>query len=335
MGGRSMLSNHRLTLFVLFFTLMLATTARAEWLREEREAMGTRIAVELWTEDTKAGETAMNAVFTEFDRLDEMMNPWNAASELSRINREAAKGAVTTTPEIVEVIARAAHYSALTRGAFDISFASVGQHYDYREGDKPSEKERANGKANIDYRAITLDEKARTIAYTLPGLQVDLGGIAKGYAVDRGISLLEEAGITAAVVSAGGDSRILGDRGDRARTVGIRHPRKDDEFVVLIPLADTAISTSGDYERFFVEDGVRYHHILDPKTGDSARKVQSVSILAARSIDSDALSTAVFVMGARDGLALVNTLPGIDAIVIDGAGKLHYSRELLRSVDNP
>ncbi len=295
--------------------------------------MGTLIAVELWTEDAAAGKAAIQNVFAEFDRLDAMMNPWNPASELSRINREAARGPVATTAEIVEVVARAAHYSQLSGGAFDISFASVGRHYDYRAGDRPGAEQRAAGQASINYRAIALDEKAGTIAFELPGLQVDLGGIAKGYAVDRGIDILMAAGIEAAVVSAGGDSRILGDRGDRPRTVGIRHPRKDGEFAVLIPLSDTAISTSGDYERFFIEDGVRYHHILDPKTGDSARAVQSVSILAPHAIDSDALSTAVFVLGVRDGLALVNRLPGIDAIIIDGAGKLHYSQELLRSAE--
>ena len=335
MGGRRMKTGCRLIPCLLSCALLFAGAARAEWMRDEREAMGTRIAVELWTEDAVAGRTAMDAVFAEFERLDLMMNPWNPASELSRINREASKGPVSATPEIVEVVARAAHYSTLTNGAFDISFASVGQHYNYREGDQPNKEERSTGKANINFRAIVLDAEAQTIAFELPGLQVDLGGIAKGYAVDRGIALLIDAGIEAAVISAGGDSRILGDRGDRPRTVGIRHPRKDDEFVVLIPLADTAISTSGDYERFFMEDGVRHHHILDPKTGDSARAVQSASILAQRSIDSDALSTAVFVLGVKEGLALINTLPGVDAIVIDGAGKLHYSQELLRSSENP
>ena len=177
--------------------------------------------------------------------------------------------------------------------------------------------------------AILLDVDERSIAYRKPGLQVDLGGIAKGFAVDRGIALLRTHGIQSAVISAGGDSRILGDLGDRPRTIGIRHPRRQDEFVVLIPLADTAISTSGDYERFFMKDGVRFHHILDPGTGRSAQGVQSASVLAAHAIDSDALSTTVFVLGVAAGLELVNRLPGVDAIIIDGDGKLHYSADLL------
>jgi len=315
--------------------LALPVLATAEWHSSNRELMGTKVTVELWSTDDAKAATLTNEVFAEVKRLDLMMNPWNPGSELSRINREGAKGPSVTTGEIITVVERALVYSTLTNGAFDISFASVGQHYDYRKGEAPGQAVLETDRKNIDYRAIVLDAKNNQLHFTKPGLQVDLGGIAKGYAVDRGIEILRAAGVESAIVSAGGDSRILGDLGDRPRTVGVRHPRKEGEFAVLIPLADTAISTSGDYERFFVEDGVRYHHILDPKTGDSAREVQSVSILAARAIDSDALSTAVFVMGVTDGLALVNTLPGIDAIVIDGAGKLHYSRELLRSVDNP
>ena len=220
----------------------------------------------------------------------------------------------------------------MSEGAFDISFASVGQYDDYRAGKAPSDEKVAETRANIDYRAIVLDSEKRTISYRLDGLQIDLGGIAKGFAVDRGIDVLMQAGVVAGFVSAGGDSRILGDRGDRPRVIGIRHPRKEDEFVVMIPLADTAISTSGDYERFFMDGDVRVHHILDPGSGRSAGIVQSASVLAPRAIDSDALSTTIFVLGTDRGLALINRLPGVDAIIIGAEGKLHYSAGLLREV---
>jgi len=321
---------------LLLCLYLVAPAAGAEWLREERDLMGTRVTVEFQADDQGRAASLAESVFAEFRRLDRMMNPWNPDSELARINREAAAGPVATTPEIIAVVQRALHYSAVSGGAFDISFASVGQYYDYRAGEAPDEAQLRAGRANIDYRAIVVDAGRGEIRFLKPGLQIDLGGIAKGYAVDRGIDILRAAGIASAVVSAGGDSRLLGgahdERGDRPRTVGIRHPRKKGEFAVLIPLADTAISTSGDYERFFIADGVRYHHILDPKTGESARAVQSASVLAPEAIDSDALSTTVFVLGVRKGLALVNSLPGVDAIIIDGEGKLHYSDDLLRSV---
>lgn len=317
--------------FAVLFYIIATNAVKAEWLKDQRELMGTQISVELWADDIESGNKAIRRVFDEVLRLDEMMNPWNPKSELSRINREAADQAVVTTPEIIEVVSRALYYSQLSDGAFDISFASVGQHYDYRLGRAPDEKTLLSSKGNIDYTAIRLDPVASTLFFAKPGLQVDLGGIAKGYAVDRGIEILQGAGIVAAVVSAGGDSRILGDLGNRPRVIGIRHPRKKDEYAVVVPLADTAISTSGDYERYFVEEGVRYHHILDPQTGRSAGDVQSASVITARAIDSDALSTTSFVLGVEKGLELINSLPGVDAIFIDGQGKMHYSAELLLS----
>lgn len=309
--------------------LLLPLRLHAAWLSESQEWMGTQVTVELWCDDEVLGKKATREVMAEIERLDLMMNPWNPASELARINREAPGNAVVTTPEIIEVVQRALHYSRLSDGAFDISFASAGQHYDYKTGIAPDAELLEQDKDNIDYQAIDLNVESRSIAYTKARLQIDLGGIAKGYAVDRGIEILRKYGIASAVITAGGDSRILGDLGDRPRTIGIRHPRKNDEYIVLIPLADTAISTSGDYERFFLKDGVRYHHILDPETGRSVAGVQSASVMTELAIDSDALSTTVFVLGVERGLELVNGLPGIDAIIIDGEGKLHYSAELL------
>jgi thiamine biosynthesis lipoprotein len=314
--------------------LMLALPAvqvRANWFSEDAQLMGTSVSVELWGEDEARSRQLIAAVLAEFQRLDLMMNPWNPASELARINREAGHAAVVTTPEILWVVERALHYSRLSEGAFDISFASVGQHYDYRQGRAPGAAVIARDRENIDYRAIELDQDAGSIRFAKAGLQVDLGGIAKGYAVDRGIDILRRAGVESAVISAGGDSRILGDLGDRPRTIGIRHPRNKNEYAVMIPLADTAISTSGDYERFFMQGEVRVHHILNPDTGRSAQGLQSASVLAPLAVDSDALSTTVFVLGVERGLQLVNSLPGVDAILIDGAGKLHYSAELLLS----
>lgn len=309
--------------------LLLPLQLNAAWLSESQELMGTQVIVELWSDDDALGKKATREVMAEIERLDLMMNPWNPASELARINREAGRETVVTTPEIIEVVQRALLYSQLSEGAFDISFASAGQHYDYKTGVVPDANLLEQDRDNIDYQAVNLNVVSRSIAFTRPGLQIDLGGIAKGYAVDRGIQILRKHNITSAVITAGGDSRILGDLGDRPRTIGIRHPRKNDEFIVLIPLADTAISTSGDYERFFLRDGVRYHHILDPDTGRSVEGVQSASVMTDLAIDSDALSTTVFVLGVERGLALVNGLPGVDAIIIDGDGKLHYSDELL------
>lgn len=313
------------------FLLSLTAEVNAEWLQRTEAIMGTEVAVELWADSRVEGEQAITAVMAEMHRIDALMSPYIESSELSMLNQQAAVEPVAVSQELFALIEKSLWYSKISEGAFDITFASVGQLYDYREGSHPDEKTLNQAAALIDYQGLIMNKTERTIKFSQQGIRVDLGGIAKGHAVDRGIEILQRQGIKAALVSAGGDSRIMGNRGDRPWVIGIKHPRKKNEQAIKIPLVDTAISTSGDYERFYIKDGVRYHHILNPSSGKSIEAVQSVSILAPLAVDSDALSTTVFVMGVEKGLALVSRLAGIDAIVIDGSGKLHYSNELLLS----
>jgi thiamine biosynthesis lipoprotein len=177
---------------------------------------------------------------------------------------------------------------------------------------------------------VKLDADHSTASFLRPGVRIDLGGIAKGYAVDRSMEILGKAGIGSALISAGGDTRVMGKRWEQPWKVGIRDPRNRDGLISVIPLEDAAISTSGDYERFFEEDGVRYHHILDPSSGQSAHEVHSTSVIGSNATDTDALSTSVFVMGVEAGLALINSLADIEAIIIDNQGQLHYSDGLAR-----
>ena len=296
--------------------------------------MGTSVAVELWTSDVEQGRALTRAVLDEMRRIDRLMSSYRSGSELSRINQAAANGPVTVSTELLALIKRALDYSVMTAGAFDITYASAGQHYDYRRSDKPDSTQLSAALPAIDYRHVLVDEASSTIRFLHPGVRIDLGGIAKGYAVDRCIMLLHSAGIGHALVSAGGDTRVLGKRWKRPWQVGIRDPRKQG-IVTMIPLEDAAISTSGDYERYFEQDGVRYHHILNPGTGDSAREVQSTSIIGQSATDTDALSTSVFVLGVTKGLELINRLPDTEAIIIDNQGLLHYSDGLLRVAQQP
>ena len=183
------------------------------------------------------------------------------------------------------------------------------------------EKERSN----IDYRLVKLDRAAGTVSFAKEGVRINLGGIAKGYVVERGVDLLRHRGIENAIVTAGGDSRLLGDRRGRPWMVGIRDPRNDGEVTISIPLVNEAISTSGDYERYFDEDGVRYHHIITPSTGEPAGGVQSATVFGPDAVITDALSTSVFVMGVERGLTLIGTLPDYESIVIDAEGQVFYS----------
>jgi thiamine biosynthesis lipoprotein len=159
-------------------------------------------------------------------------------------------------------------------------------------------------------------------------MRIDLGGIAKGYAVDRGIAILQARGVQHAVVTAGGDTRIIGDRFGRPWIVGIRHPDDKSKVITRIPLIDTAMSTSGDYERFFDENGVRYHHIIDPKTGHSASKVRSATILGPTAMQTDGLSKTAFVLGADEAIKIIERLPDFDAIFVRPDGKVLYTKGL-------
>jgi FAD:protein FMN transferase len=306
----------------------VAAPSQAGWFSRDEAIMGTAVHVELWASSRAQGDAAVAAVMAEMHRIDHAMSPHKPTSELSRINRDAPSQAVPLGAEMFALIARAVAFSDLSGGAFDITFASVGNLFDYRAGTAPDASALALGRAAIGYRHLLLDERARTLRFAKPGMCIDLGGFAKGHAVDGSIALLERMGIRHAIVSAGGDSRVLGDKLGQPWMVAIRDPRHADAVAAVLPLEDVAISTSGDYERFFERDGVRCHHLIDPATGASPTAVRSVTILADDGLTSEALSKSVFVLGVERGLALVEAQIGCDAVVIDAQGALHFSSGL-------
>jgi FAD:protein FMN transferase len=305
---------------------------RGGWVRRDEAIMGTAIHVELWCAELRHGEAAAAAVMDEMHRIDRAMSPHKPDSELSRINREAARRPVPLSDEMYSLLEQALGYSRLTHGAFDISYAAVGQLYDYRQRVRPGAAELERARALVGWQHLALDPQARTLRFGLQGMRIDLGGFAKGHAVDRAAALLRRRGITSALISAGGDSRVIGSRAgadQRPWTVAIRDPRREGEVVAVLPLEDVSVSTSGDYERYFDDGDERVHHLIDPATGCSPHHVHSVTILAADGLASEALSKAVFVMGVQRGLALIDTLPGTDAVVVDAKGALHASSGLL------
>ncbi|MEO8309294.1 MAG: FAD:protein FMN transferase [Pseudomonadota bacterium] len=317
-----------LSIFVLLCAIAHSAEVKAEWLYREEPIMGTRCAVELWAVDHAKGEAAMDSVFADMRRIDVLMSTYKPDSEVSRVNAGAAQAPVAISVELFNLLQTAQQYSRLSNGVFDITYASVGYLYDYRAHVHPSGQAIAAALPSIDYRQLKFDPVAHTVAFGKPGMRIDLGGIAKGYSVDRGIELLKAQGIGRAMVNAGGDTRVMGDRFGKPWMIGIRHPDRKDEVVLRMPLEDAAFSTSGDYERFFDEGGVRYHHILDPKTGMSPHSVRSVTIIASNATRTDGLSKTVFILGPEKGLAFINSLPDADAIVIAADGKVSYSKGL-------
>ena len=317
----------RLFAFLLLWTA-LAGVAHAEWITRNEAIMGTRCAVELWSDDPARGEAAIASVFDDMKRIDRLMSTWKEDTEISKVNREGSLHPVKISKELFRLLQVSVEYSELTHGAFDITYASVGYLYDFKKGVHPDPKAIAQALPGINWRHMVLDAKKTTVFFTRPGMRIDLGGIAKGYSVDRGIEILQKQGVTRAMVNAGGDTRIIGDRFGKPWVVGVRDPDREGKVFLRLPLSDTAFSTSGDYERYFDEDGKRFHHIIDPKTGDSARKVRSVTVISGTATRTDALTKSVFIMGAEEGIAFINTLPDVDAVVVAPDGKVTYSRGL-------
>lgn len=329
--GRSYHPRMKTGATVTFCALLLvwSTATHAEWVeRVEDGIMGTRIAVELWADDRAQGDTAIEAVLAEMRRVDAAMSTYKPTSELSLVNQRAAKEPVKIGSELFNLLATALQFSRDTDGAFDITYASVGYLYDFRQRKHPDQKSIANALPAIDYRHVLLDSNNHTVRFARDGVRIDLGGIGKGHAVDRAIAVLRARGITRALVTAGGDSRIIGDRFGQPWVVGIRHPDRKSEVIARIPLEDAAFSTSGDYERYFDENGVRYHHIIDPNTGHSASKVRSATIIGPTATRTDGLSKTAFVLGPERALEIYNRLDDVDAILVTPDGRVLYTQGL-------
>ena len=316
---------------LLLLVALTATPAHAAWLSRGVDGiMGTRIFVELWAEDKdkQRGEQAIDAVMDEMRHIDETMSVYKPTSEVSKVNALAATQPVKISPELFKLLTTALEYSRITEGAFDITYASVGYLYDFRERKRPTEQQIQSALPAVNYQHVLLDAATSTVRFSQPGVRIDLGGIAKGYSVDCGIEILRERGFTHALVNAGGDSRVLGDRFGKPWIIGIRHPDHPDQVITRVPLTDSAFSTSGDYERYFDEDGVRYHHIIDPHTGHSASKVRSATIIAPTATRTDGLSKTAFVLGPDEAMKIYNRLDDVDAILVTPDGRILYSKGL-------
>jgi len=319
--------------FVIIITLsLLSASAGSAWYSHTSKAMGTEIKISFWHSNEAVSKQAIDAVMEEMERINQLLSPYIPSSELSRVNALAYQSPQKVSADFFDIMQQAQKISAMSNGAFDITFASVGFYYNYRKKQQPTPSELAQLIDAINYQYISLNVKNQSVVFLDARVKIDLGGIAKGYAVDNSIKRLKALGIENASVSAGGDSYLLGDRGGRPWIMGIKHPRlkkhqNPNQVALKLPLADVAVSTSGDYERYFIDDktGERIHHIINPQTGRSASDVISVTILASSGAFSDPLSTTVFVLGVRKGLALVNSLPDIDAVIIDKQGQVVYS----------
>jgi len=274
--------------------------------------MGTYLTVRVFHEDPAYAERVLDGVIELVQDLDRRFTLYDPSSELWALNRQAGGPPVSVSEPLWDVLERAVAYSQETGGAFDVTVGPLVQLWGFLEGPRhvPSDGDIARARARIGYRKIELDPSHRTVRLTVPGMVLDLGGIAKGYALDRAIELLRRAGLRHGLLNFGGEIYAMGasDATDRPWTVAIRHPRRPDRAWQELQVRDMAVSTSGDYERFFVARGRRYSHILSPWTGRPVETdVVSVTVVTPSATEADALSTAFFVMGPEPARALVGS----------------------------
>lgn len=306
-------------------------------IHRSHRAMGTMITISAWTANHTDALRAFEAAFHEFDKLEELMTVWRETSDVSRINQAAGREPVRVAPETFEVLQRGIQGGEMTGGKFDITFGALAGVWKFDQQDQdntiPSMAERRRRAALVDYRQLKLDQAAGTAFLRRAGMRVHLGGIGKGFAVDRATALLRQRGLTDFMVQAGGDLYVAGRHGDRPWRVGIRDPRGGPEtFFASVNLTDATFSTSGDYERYFMHDGRRYHHILDPNTAEPARLCRSVTVMAPDATTADILSKGVFILGPRAGLALAERTPGVGVVIVDAKNQVHISSRLRDAV---
>ncbi|HHY92928.1 MAG TPA: FAD:protein FMN transferase, partial [Firmicutes bacterium] len=270
---------------------------------------------------------AVDAALAEMRRIADLMNADDPQSEVSRVNANAGQRPVRVSPETFQLLQLAQRYAQLSDGAFDVTVRPLVVLWGIGKKDKyvPSDADIARARSLVNYRDLVLDEATRTVYLKRPGMGIDLGGAAKGYAADRARDVLVRAGIRSALIDAGGNIWAVGKRPDgQLWRIGIRNPRPEHggELLAVLPSEDLTLVTSGDYERYFMKSGVRYHHIFDPHTGRPARRAISATIVGKNSGEADILSTTVFVLGPERGLELIRKLGNLEAVVVTPEEKI-------------
>ena len=314
------------TLLTLIFIHNQPIKAEAGNMRfnEVRLLMGTEVEVIVIHENEGIARKAISDAFSAMERVDRLMSNFKESSDISRVNRGAGIEDVTVDRDVIGVIEKSLYYSELSDGAFDVTIGGAEELYHFEDkGNIPEEDKFKNSISSIGYKNIKI--KGNTVRLLKRGTKIDLGGIAAGYAVDKGIEAIKKTGIHNALINAGGDIRTIGESDSGQWKVGILHPRKEDKLINTLSLKNLSVATSGDYRKYFISHGKRYHHILNPVTGLPVEGVQNVTILAPLAIDADAISTAVFVMGKERGMALIEKLKDVEGIIIDSHGVVTYS----------
>jgi thiamine biosynthesis lipoprotein len=316
------------------FGLALAQAVSVPLESHERNVgvMGTTLQIRVFAPDESLAIQAVDAAEAELRRVEDLMTDWRP-SPLSSLNAAAGEGPVVVPRELAAIVARSQEVGRLTLGAFDITYAGVGRLWNFKTKPPIVPDAVAIQEALATVGAARIRVNAETNTVTLPDhMTVGLGGIAKGYGVDRAMQVLLDLGIQHAIVNAGGDLKALGREGGKPWEIAVKHPRDPERVIAVIGLSNAAMVTSGDYERFFEHEGQRFHHILDPRTGYPSNGAMSATVIAPSAEFADALATALCVLGAEEGFKIIESMKRIEAIVIDMAGDPHATSGLKASL---
>ncbi len=317
-------------------TQAAAPAAAAQVFAQTYPVMGTEATFSAYTSDREQAERAFAAAYDEIRRVELLMTDWERPgvpdSDIVRINKAAGKKPVHVSAETIEVIDKSLDMSRRSEGAFDITFAAMHGLWKFDEDmDKtlPDPAEIEKRRQLINWRDVLVDHKAGTVKLRRVGMRMGLGGIAKGYAVDRCAAVMRAQGLKNFMVQAGGDLFVAGRKGNAHWMVGVRDPRGGPrDIIARMPIEDHAFSTAGDYERGFVLGGKRYHHIIDPKTGYPATASRGVTIFAPSAFLADAIDDAVFILGPKKGMALVDSFPDCATVIVDAHNQVWMSKSL-------
>ncbi|MCD6176107.1 MAG: FAD:protein FMN transferase [Planctomycetes bacterium] len=297
-----------------------------------RMTMGTVARIMVTAENQQQADKAINAAVDEIFHIDELMSDYDPNSQLSKVNRHGFDQPVPVDAELFEVLTVAKLYSCLSEGAFDITIGPVVQLWRKASENNiaPTADALQKAKECVGYKNLILDAEKQTVQFAKDGMFLDLGGIAKGYAIDKAIEILQNAGMKGAMVDIGGDLRCFGmpANGKQHWLIGLQDPGDDEKILLTLNMDNMAVATSGDYRRFVVIDDQKHSHIVNPATADSANDLSSVTLIAPTATAADALATAVTVLGNKKGLDLINKIENTEAILLDANQTKKHTKTL-------
>tara|TARA_R110001592_G_scaffold68626_2_gene210390 strand:+ start:91506 stop:92498 length:993 start_codon:yes stop_codon:yes gene_type:complete len=313
--------------------LLLASfwaSAQAEYQRTLK-LMGSRFDITVVAKDSLRGEAYIDMAVAKIEEIERLISSWDPNSQTSAINKAAGIKPVKVHPELFHLIERALGISKLTDGAFDISYASMDKiwKFDGSMTSMPSAESIKASVAKVGYENIILTKSDTSVFLKLPGMKIGFGAIGKGYAADKAKELLMAQGVSAGIINASGDMNTWGKQANGEDwKVAITNPLNKNKVFAILPIRNSAVVTSGNYEKYVIFDGVRYTHIIDPRSGYPSSGISSVTVFAPKAELADALATSVFVMGPEVGLDRINQLPQIECIIIDAEGNIFTSQNI-------